>query len=56
MIIMKRALFPKYEIFDDINEAYSDFVQKIMTKLTSELRKMLSNALIQPHFDYACPA
>ena len=24
--------------------------------LTTELRRMLCNALIQPHFDYACPA
>ena len=24
--------------------------------LSSELRRMLCNALIQPHFDYACPA
>ena len=24
--------------------------------LTKELRRMLCNALIQPHFDYACPA
>ena len=24
--------------------------------LTQELRRMLCNAPIQPHFDYACPA
>ena len=24
--------------------------------LSPELRRMLCNALIQPHFDYACPA
>ena len=24
--------------------------------LSSELRRMLCNALIQPHFDYACPS
>ena len=24
--------------------------------LSPELRRMLRNALIQPHFDYACPA
>ena len=29
-----QLVFPNYEMFDDVNGAYSDFVQKIMTLLT----------------------
>ena len=33
-----------------------DFIFKKNKYLTKELRRMLCNALIQLHFDYACPA
>ena len=32
------------------------FLHRKIRYLTKELRRMLCSALIQPHFDYACPA
>ena len=43
------------KVVNKINEKLKFFYRKNKF-LTPELRRMLSNALIQPHFDYACTA
>ena len=30
---LRKINFPKYEYFEDVNEAYSDFFQKLMTAI-----------------------
>ena len=39
-----------------INKINGKFLYRKNRFLSPELRRMLCNALIQPHFDYACPA
>ena len=43
------------KVINKINEKLK-FLYRKYSFLTPGLRKMLCNALIQPHFDYACSA
>ena len=42
------------KVINKINEKLKFIYRNIF--ITKELYRMLCNALIQPHFDYACPA
>ena len=56
-IFLKKINFPNYEYFEDVNRAYSDFFQKLMTVLTTlhpvrlnESKGILKTGLMATYF------